>query len=78
VTDIFSLPVLLAASEELSAADLAGMHRLLVEAYLAHPRLYALGMVVGLLLLGTLIGLATEAVLNAMGRGTERIVHHHE
>jgi hypothetical protein len=35
-------------------------------------------MTVGLLALGAAVGLATEAVLSAMGRGTERIVHHHE
>jgi hypothetical protein len=63
---------------EISSAGLDGVSRLLVDAYLAHPRLYALGVVVGLVVLGTAVGLATEAVLRAMGRGTERITHHHE
>lgn len=54
--------------EGLRVAELPAVHRWLVEAHQSHPHLFALACVALLLALGTLVGLASEALLGRLGR----------
>jgi hypothetical protein len=54
-----------------SGPALPAVYRWLVAAHEGHPRLYALGSVIGLLAIGTAVGLASEALLARFGQDAD-------
>ncbi len=61
-----------AALNVVEATELTGLYRWLLEAYAAHPKLYALGTVLFLVTFGLLVGLLAEALLSLLGIKTVR------